>query len=175
MNNTKVNTIGSASLFTQAASDTQVSYAEMLSVLPRCGEEEVLHHHPLQTVRLEAIDGKLGIILPDRRLIIKQGQTYEIPKNTEHAFYNADEKAITFRSTLSPALHTEWLAKEMKASAKRKRSKIMSMLEESYILSQIKGEYYRSGLPVAIQKVAHSLLAGVGKFLGIDKRISPVQ
>lgn len=175
MNKSKVNTLGCGAVFTHTADDAQGEYAEMMSVLPRYSEEEVLHRHPLQTVRLEAIDGKLGIMLADRRLIIKPGQSYEIPRNMEHAFYNADEKEITFRSTLKPALHTEWLAREMKASAKRKRSKIMSMLEESYILSQIKGEYYRSGLPIAIQKVAHSLLGGIGKFLGIDKRISPVQ
>ncbi len=135
MNNSKVNALESAAVFTRTAEDTQGEYAEMLAVLPRCGEEEALHRHPLQTVKLEAIDGKLGIIVSDRRLIIKPGQSYEIPRNTEHAFYNADEKEITFRSTLSPAPHTEWLAKEMKASAKRKRSKIVSMLEESYILS----------------------------------------
>ncbi len=176
MNNSfKVNALGAADVFTHTAADTQGGYAEMLAVLPRCSEEEVLHRHPLQTVKLEAIDGKLGIMLPDRRLIIKPGQSYEIPRDTVHAFYNADEKEITFRGTLEPALHTEWLSREMKALAKRKKSKIMSMLEESYILSQIKGEYYRSGLPVAIQKVAHSFLAGIGKFLGIDKRISPVQ
>lgn len=175
MSKSKVNTLKSDALFTTMTEDTQGGYTEILSVLPRCSEEETSHRHPLQTVRLEAVDGKLGIILPGKRLIIKPGQTYKIPRNVEHALYNADDKAITFRSTLKPALHTEWLAREMKASAKRRKPGFMSLLEESYILNQIKGEYYRSGLPVAFQKAAHSLLGAVGKLLGIDKGITPVQ
>jgi len=166
----RVNALEAAAVVTRSGAETGGAYAEVLSVLPRCTEEATLHRHPLQTIKLEAIDGKLGIMLPDRRLIIKPGQSFEIPRNTEHAFYNADEKAVVFRSTLEPALHTEWLARELKAVTKRRRSRLMSAIEESYILNQIKGEYYRSGLPAAF----HSLLAFVGKLLGIDKKISPV-
>jgi hypothetical protein len=170
----KANTIEKNAVFTTIANTEEPAYTEMLAVLPPCGEEDSLHVHPLQTVRLEPIEGKLGIMLSDRRLVIKPGKTFEIPKNTQFAFYNADEKEIKFKSTLTPALHTEWLAKEMIASARRKKSKVMSLIERSYILSQIKGEYYRSGLPVALQNIIHPALAFVGKMMGLDKRVTPV-
>jgi hypothetical protein len=167
----KVNTIEKNAVFTTIANTEEPAYTEMLAVLPPCGKEGALHVHPLQTVRLEPIEGKLGIMLSDRRLVLKP---FEIPKNTQFAFYNADEKEIKFKSTLTPALHTEWLAKEMIAPARRKKSKVMSLIERSYILSQIKGEYYRSGLPVALQNIIHPALAFVGKMIGMDKRVNPV-
>jgi hypothetical protein len=170
----KVSAVGKNAVFTTITNTEEPAYTEMLAVLPRCSEEEALHIHPLQTVRLEPIEGKLGIMLADRRLVIKPGRAFEIPKNTEFAFYNADEKEIKFKSTMTPALHTEWLAKEMVASARRKKSKVMSLIERSYILSQIKGEYYHSGLPVALQNIIHPALAFVGKLMGLDKRVTPV-
>lgn len=169
-----INTIGAAAVFTKTALETSGDYTEMEAVLPRCSKEEIVHIHPLQTIELEALEGNLGIILPDRRLIIRPGKIFEIPKNMEHAFYNADEKPVRFKSVLKPALHTEWLAKEMVAVTERKQSRLMTIIENAYILSQVKGEYYRSGIPVAIQKIIHPILAGIARFLGVDKRIRPV-
>lgn len=175
MNNlTTIHSIGTAAVFTKTAAETAGAYTEMEAVLPPCGKEEALHVHPLQTIQLESLDGKLGIILPDRRLIIKPGQAFEIPRNTEHAFYNADERPVRFKSILKPALHTEWLSRELSAARKRRRSPLMSLIEHSYILSQINGEYYRSGLPVFLQKLIHPVLAGIGRMLGVDKQVQPV-
>jgi hypothetical protein len=169
-----INTIGANSVFTKTAIETQGDYTEMEALLPQCSREEIRHIHPLQTIELEALDGKLGIILPDRRLIIKPGQAFQIPKNMEHAFYNADEKPVRFKSILKPALHTEWLAKEIVAATHRKQSKWISTIEHSYILSQIKGEYYRSGVPIVLQKILHPLLANIAIFLGLHKKVRPV-
>lgn len=157
------------------ADTTGDAYTEMLAVLPKSSAEMSLHRHPLQTIRLEAIEGNLGVILPDRRLIIASGKSLEIPKNTEHAFYNADEKDVVFKSVLKPALHTEWMIREIKASGKRQRSGLKAVIERSYILNQIKGEYYRSGLPAKMQNAVHALLAGVGRLTGLHKRISPLR
>jgi mannose-6-phosphate isomerase-like protein (cupin superfamily) len=170
----KINTIGNNSIFTKSSIETQGDYAEMEAVLPVCSKEEVLHIHPKQTTKLEVLDGKLGIILPDRRLVISSGHGFEIPKNTEHAFYNADEKPIRFKAVLKPALHIEWLTKEIVATKKRKQSKLMSLLEYSYIVNQVKGEYYRSGIPIAIQKMLHPVFSFFAKALGINKRVSQV-
>ncbi|RYZ49553.1 MAG: cupin domain-containing protein [Sphingobacteriales bacterium] len=171
-----INTMGTNAVIkaTTTKQEGADNYTEMLAALPKCTEEKGLHKHPLQTVRLEPIEGKLGIMMADRRLIIKPGRSFEIPRNTEYAFYNADEKVVKFKTTLTPALHTEWLTKELVASAKRKKSKIRSAIEQSYIISQIKGEYYRSGLPVAIQNIVHPALALVAKMLGVHKQISPL-
>lgn len=170
----KINTIGANAVFTRSENTTSGTQAEMLAALPKCTEEKVLHIHPLQTITLEPLDGALGIMLSDRRLIIKAGKSFVIPQNTEFALYNADEQEVKFKSTLTPALHTEWLTRELTASAKRKKSGLISAIERSYIISQIKGEYYRSGLPVMLQNVIHPVLAFVGKMIGLDKKVSPV-
>lgn len=169
-------TIAPGTLCARTISDTEgEAYTEMLAVLPRSSNGPELHRHPLQTIRLEAVDGNLGVILPDRRLIIRSGRSLEIPRNTEHAFYNADEKDVVFKSTLKPALHTEWMVREIKASAKRQRPGLKALLERSYILNQIKGEYYRSGLPAQLQNMVHAVLAGVGRLAGLHKKVSPLR
>ncbi|MFA6152396.1 MAG: cupin domain-containing protein [Chitinophagaceae bacterium] len=171
MNNERmVNTIGPNYTFTRTATDTDGDYAEIEAVLPICSKEEVMHLHPLQTIQLHALEGNLGIVLPDRRLIIKPGQPFEIPRNVEHSFYNADERPIRFKSTLKPALHTEWLAKEITAVRLRKQSKWKSLMQNSYIFSRIQGEYYRSDIPVLFQKI----LASIGRLSGVHKTISAV-
>ncbi|MFT3910466.1 MAG: hypothetical protein QM737_13660 [Ferruginibacter sp.] len=174
MNELTINTVETNPVFSNFSINSKGEYAEMEATMPSGSRETKLHVHPLQTVQLEAIDGDLGIILPDRRLIIAPGLPYEIPKNTEHAFYNADEKPVRFKTIVKPALHIEWMAKEMIASTKRKQSKLMSWIEYSYILNQIKGEYYRSGIPIFLQKIIHPFLAFFGKILGVDKRIRQV-
>lgn len=170
----KINTIEANSIFIKTPMETHGDYAEMETVLPVCTKEEVLHIHPKQTTKLEVLEGTLGIILPDRRIIVTPGYGFEIPKNTEHAFYNADEKPIRFKAKLEPALHTQWLAKEIVAAKKRKQSKLISLLEYSYIINQVRGEYYRLGIPVAIQKLLSPVFSFFAKLLGIDKRISRI-
>ena len=165
---------GFNSSFAKSSIQTTADYAEMETILPVCSKEETLHIHPKQTTKLEVLEGKLGIILPDRRLVVTSGYSFEIPKNTEHAFYNADEKPIRFKAKLEPALHTAWLAKEIVAAKKRKQSKLMSLLEYSYIVNQVKGEYYRSGIPIAIQRLIHPIFSFFAKMLGVDKRVSQV-
>ncbi|MBL7711537.1 MAG: cupin domain-containing protein [Chitinophagaceae bacterium] len=165
-----VNTIGADSVFTKTGIDTQGDYTEMETVLPRCGKEALAHVHPLQTIRLEALEGALGIVLPDRRLIIRPGHPFEIPKNVEHSFYNADEKPIRFKSTLQPALHTEWLTKEISAVKQRKLSRFMSVIQHSYIFSRVQGEYFRSDIPVFFQKA----LAAIARLTGVHKSVSAV-
>ncbi|HTN16059.1 MAG TPA: cupin domain-containing protein [Chitinophagaceae bacterium] len=165
-----VNTIGADAVFTKTGTDTQGDYTEIEAVLPRCSKEELAHIHPLQTIRLEALDGELGIVLPDRRVIIRPGHPFDIPRNVEHSFYNADEKPVRFKSTLQPALHTEWLAKEISAVKQRKPSRFMSVIQHSYIFSRVQGEYFRSDIPVFFQKT----LAAIARLTGVHKSVSAV-
>lgn len=148
-------------------------YAEVIATLPREAEEKALHTYPLQTVCIEAIDGHLGIMLPDRRVVIRPGQRFQIPRNTGHAFYNADDTEVKFREILKPALHTPWLFDEIKASSQRNRSSIIAFFEKAYILSQVRSEYYQSGIPVFIQRNIYPLIAGIGKLFGWVRNVAP--
>lgn len=149
-------------------------YAEVVATLPQYASEKALHTYPLQTACIEAIDGNLGIMLPDRRVVIRPGQRFQIPRNTSHAFYNADDTEVKFREVLKPALHTPWLFDEIKASTQRNKSGIVAFFEKAYILSQVKSEYYQSGIPVFIQKHVYPLLARVGKLLGWARNVAPL-
>ncbi len=150
------------------------NYTELIAVLPKEKEEKIKHTFPKQTVCVESLNGKLGIMLPDRRVVIKPGQKFKIPANTEHAFYNADTDEITFREFVKPALHTSWLIQEISAASQRKQSKWESIFTRAYIFDQVKSEYYHSGIPQFIHKYGYSFMAKIGKMFGLVKGVQPL-
>lgn len=149
------------------------NYTELLAVLPKETEEKIKHTFPKQTICVESLNGNLGIQLPDRRVVIKPGQKFKIPMNTEHAFYNADEGDIAFKEFVKPALHTSWLVQEIAAASQRKQSKWISRFERAYIFDQVKSEYYHSGIPQFVHKYGYALMARIGKWFGLVKEVQP--
>lgn len=150
------------------------SYTELLAVLPKEKEEKIRHTFPKQTVCVESLNGKLGIMLPDRRVILKPGQKFKIPMNTEHAFYNADEGDVAFREFVKPALHTSWLIQEISAASARKQSKWEHLFTRAYIFDQVKSEYHHSGIPQFIHRHGYALMARIGSLLGLVKGVQPL-
>lgn len=161
-------------VFTKVTNEVHGEYAELIATLAPEMEDTTLHTYPLQTACIEAIDGQLGIMLPDRRVVIKAGQRFQIPRNTGHAFYNAGETELTFREVLKPALHTPWLANEIVAVTQRNKSKWVAFFEKAYIMNQVRSEYYQSGIPVFIQRNIYPVLARIGKMLGLVKDVQPL-
>lgn len=161
-------------VFTRMKNEVHGEYAELIATLPPETEDKTLHTYPLQTACIEAIDGQLGIMLPDRRVVIKAGQRFQIPRNTGHAFYNADDTEVKFREVLKPALHTPWLANEIVAVSQRNKSKWVAFFERAYIMNQVRREYYQSGIPVFIQRNIYPVLARIGKMLGLVKDVQPL-
>jgi hypothetical protein len=160
------------------SSDTDMeisgSYTELLAVLPKEKEEKIRHTFPKQIVCVEPLKGNLGIMLPDRRVVVKPGQKFKIPMNTEHAFYNADEGDIAFREFVKPALHTSWLIQEMSAASARKQSRWEYLFTKAYIFDQVKSEYYHSGIPQFIHKHGYAFMARIGNWLGLVKGVQPL-
>lgn len=160
-----------AAVCVRSGQDAEGSFTEAYTVLPETDTASVRHRYPRQKIRLEAIAGSLGVMLEDRSLLVEPGHALDIPENTEHKIYNAGDQELIFREVVRPALHAEWLNKELRASARRRKPGLLALLEQSYILDQIRGEYYRSGFPHRV----NALLAKAGKWLGLDKKISPVR
>jgi len=149
------------------------NYTELIAVLPKEAEQKVRHTFSRQTICVEPINGHLGVMLPDRRVILKPGQKFKIPMNTEHAFYNADEGDVAFREYMKPALHTSWMIREMAAVEQRRPSRWKARFEKAYIFNQVRNEYRHSGIPQFLHKYGYALMARVGKWLGLVKAIQP--
>ena len=112
----KVNATGETITFLQTSADTKGEYVEMICTLPTDGQGPPKHIHTLQTEFFEAIEGKLGIFIGDDKKVLESGQTYQLPANTKHGFYTADNTDIKFKVIYTPALNIEWFLTEIFAS-----------------------------------------------------------
>ena len=71
------------------------------------------HIHPKQHETYEVLEGEGEFVLGTRRLLIKPGDTIEIPANTPHTFKNSTASWLKMRDTHQPALSFEEMMREL--------------------------------------------------------------
>lgn len=128
-----------------------------------------MHKHPLQSETLEAVEGKLGLVIENQTMVLEPGQSFTVPANTFHQYFSPDKTALKFKSIFHPPLHVEYLLTEIFASANLQNSSEPRVFDACYVLSQAKGEYFVKHIPVIIQKMFFPLIANIGKLLGLIK------
>lgn len=169
----KVNSTGESITFIKTSADTNGEYLEMICTLPAARQGPPKHIHTFQTEFFEATEGKLGLFVGDHNKVLEPGQAYELPANTKHGFYTADNTDIKFRVVYKPALDIEWFMTEIFASMNRANSTKPSIFEASYILSQLNGQFYLAGIPIFAQKIFFSIFSAIGKLFGLVKKVNP--
>lgn len=160
---------GECMVFTKTAADTGGTYVEMLVTLPASGDGPPPHRHVYQTELFEAIEGRLGLDVDGKKIIVEPGQSYTVPVNIMHRCYSIDGDVIRFKATFTPALNIEYLLTEIFDSCNRKQSKDPSPFDACYVLKQIKGEYYLGDVPMLVQKTVFPVTASIGKWFGLVK------
>lgn len=164
---------GETATISRSAADTNGAYLEMITTLPAGTQGPPMHTHPKQTEYFEAIEGRLGIVLDQKRVVLDPGQSFELPEDTLHTFYNAGNTEIRFKVAFRPALNMEWITTEMIAAGNRSYPKPPSVFEAAYILSQVKGEYYLEDVSMFTQKLIYPVIARIGKWFGLVKHVAP--
>jgi mannose-6-phosphate isomerase-like protein (cupin superfamily) len=162
---------GETATISRSTADTNGAFVEFITTLPAGRHGPPLHIHPKQTEYFEAIEGRLGIALDNKRVVLDPGQSFELPEDTLHTFYNAGNTAMKFKVIFKPALSMEWFANEMIAAANRSYPKRPSIFETAYILSQVKGEYHLEDLSMFKQKILFPVLALIGKWFGLIGKV----
>lgn len=167
----KLEATGEAVTIVKDASATKGEYVEFVVTLPAGAPGPPPHIHPLQEEYFEVLEGKLGLMVNGRKIVLGSGESYELPRNTIHTFYNGGETSFKIRTIFRPALHMDWLSAEMIASANRNNSKFRSLLETAYILSKAKGEYKLTGGAGRLQKIAFPFFALLARITGVARRV----
>ncbi len=166
---------GETITFIKSTNETNGKFVETVVTLPAGGEGPPIHKHVLQAEYFEAIEGKLGLVCRDKKIVLLPGQSFIVPANTFHTFYSVDGKEIKLKTVFTPALSIEYLLTEMFKSSNRKNSKAPSSFDACYILWQIRGEYYLKDFPVIIQQFIFPVIALLGKLLGLVKAKSKTE
>ncbi len=160
---------GEKIIFVKTSEDTNGEFVEIITKLPAHADGPPAHFHHSQTETLEVLVGKLGIICDGANIILEAGDTFSVPPNSLHTYYAINDQDVTFSSVISPALGIEYFLTEMVESSNRSSSRLPSAFDASYILGQLKGEYYLGDFPLFIQKMVFPILAFWGKMFGLVK------
>ena len=72
-----------------------------------------MHIHPRQQETYNVLEGEALFMLNGKELIVKEGETVEIPANTPHTFKNNTINWLKMRDTHQPALTFEEMMREL--------------------------------------------------------------
>ena len=75
------------------------------------------HVHPSQTERFNVIDGRLGMKVGRKKLLLERGDVAEVEPGTPHKFWNMGDEEVRFVCEVRPALQFESLLETMFALA----------------------------------------------------------
>jgi quercetin dioxygenase-like cupin family protein len=128
------------------------------------------HFHPLQTERMDVIQGEMGVKLNAREHVLSAGQKVTVPRNTPHRTWNAGGTELILTSELRPALKSEYFIETVIALASEGKTNAAGVpknfLQFATILNEHYGELFVTNPPVPVQKFTAKLIGGVGKLLG---------
>lgn len=154
-------------LITSEDSNGEVMKAEMW-VKP-FGQGPPLHYHPIQEETFEVINGKMGIVVEGKEMVLNPGDTFTIPANKAHKWFNAGEEELYVIGELKPALKTEFFLESMYALAEQgkvNKEGLPGTLQFAAILNECYGELFVVGPPIPAQKFMAKVVGRFAKIIG---------
>jgi quercetin dioxygenase-like cupin family protein len=154
-------------LVTAADSNGELLRAE-LWVKPN-GEGPPLHYHPVQAETFNIIKGEMNLICDGAKMVLKTGESFTVPPNTPHKFWNGSNAEAVAIVDLVPALKTEYFIETMYAldmKGKTNKAGLPNMLQFSAMLNECYGELFVVGPPIPAQKFMAKVIGGFAKLIG---------
>jgi quercetin dioxygenase-like cupin family protein len=95
--------------FVTTAKDSKGELLEMVTTYAPHSTPPAPHYHPAQREEFSVLEGELNIKLDDRTIVLRKGQSIDIPKNCNHSMWNDSATQTIVSWKVSPALKTEYL------------------------------------------------------------------
>lgn len=136
-----------------------------------------LHYHPNQTEKFEVIHGKLGVHDSGKDMVLTEGESYTIEKNSLHRFWNANENdEVLVKVDLKPALKTEYWLETIYSIAEQGKANEAGMpknpLQMAAMLNEYYGELFLKNPPVIVQKFMAKVVGNIAKMIGFKGFVS---
>lgn len=88
--------------FVKTSEETNGKLTELEIMLQPAGKNE-LHYHTSYSETFTAVEGNLGVQLSKKKsIILEPGESYTVEKGEIHAFFNPENRKITFKVELKP-------------------------------------------------------------------------
>ena len=167
---------GETLTFLAASCDTGGEYVLVECTVEPDGFVASAHLHPRQTETFTVVEGKLGLRAGREIRRLQPGDTAIVEPGTPHRFWNAGGERAVFRCDVRPALQFESLLETMFGLAEDGKVNRRGM-PNPFRLAVIANAHFDTVqlplVPAALQKLALSLGAPVGRLLGYQPTYLP--
>ncbi|WP_395078099.1 cupin domain-containing protein [Flavobacterium sp.] len=165
----KNNTFGDEVKFLVTSEDSQGKLLKAELLVKPGGGEPPSHYHPIQSETFTITSGEMNLIHNGKEIILKAGQSYTVPPNTPHKFWNGSKADAVAIVELKPALKTEFFLETLYAldkQGKTNKEGLPNLLQFSAILNETYGEFFVVGPPIFAQKFIAKVVGWFAKTIG---------
>ena len=163
MKSITLKTSGETITFVRTGKDTNGAFTEIICTLPARQKGPPRHIHPLQDESFAVIEGKLELSADRKKIVLEQGQSFNVTANTAHTFFNPCDTAIKFRAIYTPALNIDYFLVQsfdgLNKLPNPTKPGFQMVVDYDYILKQIPGQFVAAGIPTFVL----TLFASIGK------------
>jgi mannose-6-phosphate isomerase-like protein (cupin superfamily) len=162
---------GESITFHQTSADTNGEAVVIECTVQPDGFVAAAHVHPSQTERFNVIDGRLGMKVGRKKLLLERGDVAVVEPGTPHKFWNMGDEEVRFVCEVRPALQFESLLETMFALAadgKTNRRGMPSLLRLAVIANAHLDTVRLPFPPSWLQRAGLALGAPVGRVFGFE-------
>lgn len=149
----------------KSAADKQRDAVVMIAEIGPRESGPPLHLHPKQRETYEVLEGEAEFILGNNKIVVKQGETLNIPLNTPHTFRNITGSWLRMRDTHTPALSFEEMMRELHSLVQQGKIKGFNNLKSLIYLSMLWVKYKEVQRSVNPPFIIMRFMASIGKLI----------
>jgi quercetin dioxygenase-like cupin family protein len=162
--------------FHQTSADTNGEAVVIECTVQPDGFVAAAHVHPSQTERFAVADGRLGMKVGRKKLVLERGDVLVVEPGTPHKFWNASHDEVRFVCEVRPALQFESLLETMFALAADGKTNRKGMPNpfRLAVIARTHFDTVRLPQPPAwLQRAGLALGAPLGRLLGYKPTYEP--
>jgi quercetin dioxygenase-like cupin family protein len=167
---------GESITFHQTSADTNGEAVVIETVVQADGAVCASHVHPSQMERFSVIEGRLGMKVGRKKLLLERGDVAVVEAGTSHRFWNMGDEEVRFVCEVRPALQFESLLETMFALAAdgKTNKKGMPNPLRLAVIARAHFDTVRLPQPPAwLQRAGLALGAPVGRLFGYAPTYEP--
>jgi quercetin dioxygenase-like cupin family protein len=167
---------GESITFHTTSADTNGEAVVIETVVQPDGAVCASHVHPSQTERFSVIDGRLGMKVGRKKLLLERGDVAVVEPGTPHKFWNMGDEEVRFVCEVRPALQFESLLETMFALAAdgKTNKKGMPNPLRLAVIARAHFDTVRLPQPPAwLQRAGLALGAPLGRLFGYGSTYEP--
>jgi quercetin dioxygenase-like cupin family protein len=157
---------GEQRVFLKTGADTDGELLEMDVTYIPDSPRPPMHYHPNQEEKFEVIAGRFKVNIAGDERIYNPGDTFIVPKNTEHWMQNVSTEQGRVNWQVRPALRTQEFFTKMWHASENSPGEGPGIVQLAVLLTSFRNEFIVSNPPLPVQRILFGILAPIGRLLG---------